>query len=81
MRLKPDFLYSKIEEEDLRRKQTRTIGTPEAQSRKCSGQEEDMAVSNTKLRTLYIMKTLLERSDEEHVLSAADLEKAVNASD
>lgn len=79
MRLKPGFLYSKIEEEDLRRKQTRTIGTPEAQSRKCSGQEEDMAVSNTKLRTLYIMKTLLERSDEEHVLSAADLEKALKA--
>ena len=38
-----------------------------------------MAVSNTKLRTLYIMKTLLERSDEEHVLSAADLEKALKA--
>ena len=36
-----------------------------------------MAVSNTKLRTLYVMKTLLEQTDEEHVMSSADLEKAL----
>lgn len=38
-----------------------------------------MAVSDTKLRTLYVMKILLERSDEEHVLSSVDLEKALKA--
>ena len=33
-----------------------------------------MPVSHTKLKTLYIMKILLEKSDEDHVLSAVDLE-------
>lgn len=32
-----------------------------------------MAISNGKLKTLYIMKTLIEESDENHVLSSADL--------
>ena len=36
-----------------------------------------MSVSTTKLRFLYIMKTLLEQTDEEHVMSAADLEEAL----
>lgn len=34
-----------------------------------------MAVSNNKLKILYIMQALLEKSDENHVLSAADLAK------
>ena len=38
-----------------------------------------MAVSNSKLRTLYIMKILMERTDEQHVMSSADLEKALAA--
>ena len=38
-----------------------------------------MAVSSTKLRTLYVMKTLLEQTDEEHIMSSADLEKALAA--
>lgn len=37
--------------------------------------EESMAVSNNKLKILYIMKALLEESDEEHVLSSADLSR------
>ena len=36
-----------------------------------------MSVSTTKLRFLYIMKTLPEQTDEEHVMSAADLEEAL----
>ena len=36
-----------------------------------------MSVSTTKLRFLYIMKTLLEQTDEEHVMSATDLEEAL----
>ena len=36
-----------------------------------------MAVSNTKLRMLYVMKTLLEQTDEEHVMSSYDLEKVL----
>ncbi len=38
-----------------------------------------MAISNTKLKTLYIMKILLERTDENHVMSAADLVKALSS--
>lgn len=34
-----------------------------------------MAVSKVKLRMLYIMKFLLERSDEKHTLSAADINR------
>ncbi len=36
-----------------------------------------MAVSTVKLRMLYIMKILLERTDEGHVMSAADIGKAL----
>ena len=38
-----------------------------------------MAVSNTKLRTLYVMKMLLEYSDEEHALSSADIIKKLES--
>lgn len=38
-----------------------------------------MAVSSTKLRTLYVMKILFEESDEDHILSAADIMKRLNA--
>lgn len=33
-----------------------------------------MAVSNNKLKMLYVLKALMEKSDEEHVMSASDLE-------
>lgn len=36
-----------------------------------------MSVSLVKLRTLYIMKILLEKTDEGHVMSAADIGKAL----
>ncbi len=36
-----------------------------------------MAVASSKLKTLYIMKELMEKSDEEHVLSAEDLNKGL----
>lgn len=36
-----------------------------------------MAVSSVKLRTLYIMRILLEKTDERHVMSAADVGKAL----
>jgi hypothetical protein len=32
-----------------------------------------MAVMEQKLRTLYLMQILMERTDEEHVLNATDL--------
>ena len=38
-----------------------------------------MAVSSTKLRTLYVMKILFEESDEDHILSAADIMKRLEA--
>ncbi len=34
-----------------------------------------MAVSKVKLRMLYIMKILSEKSDERHTLSAADINR------
>ena len=34
-----------------------------------------MAVSQVKLRTLYIMKKLLEKTDEKNTMSAADIDK------
>ena len=34
-----------------------------------------MAVSQVKLRMLYIMRILLEKSDEKHTLSAADISR------
>ncbi|MDD6043359.1 MAG: WYL domain-containing transcriptional regulator [Eubacteriaceae bacterium] len=37
-----------------------------------------MSVSTTKIKTLYILKALLEKSDEEHLLSAADLTHILN---
>lgn len=37
-----------------------------------------MAVSSVKLRMLYIMKLLLEKTDERHVMSAADIGKALD---
>lgn len=42
--------------------------------------EEDgnMAVSQVKLRTLYIMKILREKTDEKHTMSAADIDKALH---
>ncbi len=36
-----------------------------------------MAVSQVKLRILYIMKMLLEETDEEHTVSAADIDRAL----
>lgn len=36
-----------------------------------------MAVSQVKLRTLYIMKMLLEKTDEKYTMSAADIDKAL----
>lgn len=36
-----------------------------------------MAVSSTKLKLLYVMKTLIEKTDEDHVMSAADLIKVL----
>lgn len=36
-----------------------------------------MAVSQVKLRTLYIMKILREKTDEKHTMSAADIDKAL----
>lgn len=38
-----------------------------------------MAVSSIKLRMLYIMKILLEKTDEKHVLSAADIDDKLKA--
>ncbi len=38
-----------------------------------------MAVSNTKLKILYLLKILLEKTDENHIMSSADLIKALNA--
>lgn len=38
-----------------------------------------MAVSNVKLRTLYIMKILLEKTDEAHILSAADIDNCLHS--
>lgn len=38
-----------------------------------------MSVSNIKLRILYIMKILYEKTDEVHVMSAADIEFALSA--
>ena len=32
-----------------------------------------MAVTEQKLRTLYLMEILLERTDEEHILNASEL--------
>ena len=37
-----------------------------------------MAVSQVKLRTLYIMKILREKTDEKHTMSAADIDKALH---
>lgn len=37
-----------------------------------------MAVSRVKLRTLYIMKMLLERTDEKYTVSAADIDMALH---
>lgn len=37
-----------------------------------------MAVSQVKLRTLYIMKMLLEKTDEKYTMSAADIDKALH---
>ena len=37
-----------------------------------------MAVSQVKLRTLYIMKILLEKTDEKHTMSSADIDKALH---
>lgn len=37
-----------------------------------------MAVSRVKLRTLYIMKMLLEKTDEKYTLSAADIDTALH---
>ena len=34
-----------------------------------------MAVSSAKLRTLYIMKMLLEKTDEKYTMSSADINK------
>lgn len=34
-----------------------------------------MAISSVKLRMLYIMKILLEKTDEKHTLSAADIDR------
>ncbi len=36
-----------------------------------------MSVSQVKLRTLYIMKILQEKTDEKHTMSAADIDKAL----
>lgn len=36
-----------------------------------------MAVSQVKLRTLYIMRMLLEKTDEKYTMSAADIDKAL----
>ena len=36
-----------------------------------------MAVSQVKLRTLYIMKMLLEKTDEKYTMSAADIDTAL----
>ena len=36
-----------------------------------------MAVSSAKLRTLYIMKMLLEKTDEKYTMSAADINKVL----
>ena len=36
-----------------------------------------MAVSQVKLRTLYIMKMLLEKTDEKYTMSAADIDRAL----
>jgi predicted DNA-binding transcriptional regulator YafY len=38
---------------------------------------QKMAVSQVKLRTLYIMKMLLEKTDEKYTMSAADIDKAL----
>ncbi len=38
-----------------------------------------MAVSNTKLKILHLLKILLEKTDENHIMSSADLIKALNA--
>lgn len=38
-----------------------------------------MAISSVKLRMLYIMKILLEKTDGEHTMSAADIGKALGA--
>lgn len=38
-----------------------------------------MAVSNTKLKILYLLKILLEKTDENHIMSSAGLIKALNA--
>ena len=34
-----------------------------------------MAVSQVKLRILYIMKILLEKTDEKHTMSASDVDR------
>ena len=36
-----------------------------------------MAVSHVKLRTLYIMKMLLEKTDERYTMSAADIDRVL----
>ena len=36
-----------------------------------------MAVSQVKLRTLQIMKILLEKTDEKYTMSAADIDRAL----
>ena len=38
-----------------------------------------MAVSDTKLRMLYLMKILLERTDEENIMSSEDLVSALRS--
>ena len=37
--------------------------------------ELPMAVNDQKLRTLYLMQIMLEETDEDHILNAADLTK------
>lgn len=37
-----------------------------------------MAISSVKLRMLYIMKILLEKADEKHTLSAADIDRSLH---
>ena len=38
-----------------------------------------MAVSAVKLRLLYILKILMEKTDETHTLSAADLDRLLHS--
>ncbi len=46
-----------------------------------TGGETDMSVSAVKLRILYLMKMLLEKTDDRHTMSAAEMDAALHVHD